>query len=72
MAAPKSVNAFHTNGSQPVNGAHGIHEEVPLEASPIFKGTTRFEPDPRTKNIMITGGSGFMYDATSSRTQPLY
>ena len=24
-------------------------------------GTTRFEPRPDVKNIMITGGAGFMY-----------
>ncbi|MBE3041131.1 hypothetical protein IMZ48_00790 [Candidatus Bathyarchaeota archaeon] len=29
--------------------------------SPILKGSTKFEPLPGVKNIMITGGAGFMY-----------
>jgi hypothetical protein len=29
--------------------------------APVLTGTTKFEPLPDVKNIMITGGSGFMY-----------
>lgn len=29
--------------------------------SPVLKGTTKFEPIPGVKNIMVTGGAGFMY-----------
>ncbi|KAF8456239.1 hypothetical protein BGX38DRAFT_1248852 [Terfezia claveryi] len=28
--------------------------------APVLKGVTRFEPSPDTKNIMITGGAGFI------------
>ncbi|KAI9816925.1 MAG: hypothetical protein M1827_001570 [Pycnora praestabilis] len=28
--------------------------------APVFKGTTKFEPLPGVKNIMITGGAGFI------------
>lgn len=33
--------------------------------SPILKGSTKFEPLPDVKNIMITGGAGFMYVAVA-------
>jgi len=29
--------------------------------APILTGTTKFEPLPEVKNIMITGGAGFMF-----------
>lgn len=29
--------------------------------APVLVGSTKFEPLPGTKNIMITGGAGFMY-----------
>jgi hypothetical protein len=32
--------------------------------APVLKGSTRFEPLPDVKNIMITGGAGFMYDSS--------
>lgn len=28
--------------------------------APVFTGSTKFEPLPDVKNIMITGGAGFM------------
>lgn len=28
--------------------------------APVLTGSTRFEPLPNVKNIMITGGAGFM------------
>ncbi len=28
--------------------------------APVLTGTTKFEPLPDVKNIMITGGAGFM------------
>ena len=31
--------------------------------APILTGTTKFEPLPDVKNIMITGGAGFMFVA---------
>lgn len=44
---------------------HTIHRrfrdtEIWKEA-PVLKGTTKFEPLPDTKNILITGGAGFMF-----------
>jgi hypothetical protein len=35
---------------------YGIWKEAP-----VLIGTTNFEPRPDVKNIMITGGAGFMY-----------
>jgi len=35
---------------------YGIWNEAP-----VLIGTTKFEPRPDVKNIMITGGAGFMY-----------
>lgn len=29
--------------------------------APVLKGVTRFQPNSDTKNIMITGGAGFMF-----------
>jgi len=29
--------------------------------APILKGTTKFEPLPDVRNILVTGGQGFMY-----------
>ena len=29
--------------------------------SPVFKGSTKFDALPEVRNIMITGGAGFMY-----------
>jgi hypothetical protein len=34
--------------------------------APILTGSTKFEPLPDVKNIMITGGAGFMYDIPTS------
>lgn len=34
---------------------YGVWKEAP-----ILKGTTNFEPLPDVKNIMVTGGAGFM------------
>jgi len=42
---------------------HSFFEEYGVwKDAPVLMGTTRFEPLPDVKNIMITGGSGFMYD----------
>ena len=30
------------------------------QEAPVLKGTTEFEPLPEVKNIMVTGGAGFM------------
>lgn len=37
---------------------YGVWKEAP-----ILTGTTKFEPLPDVKNIMITGGAGFMFVA---------
>lgn len=31
--------------------------------APVLKGTTKFEPNPDTKNVLVTGGAGFMCDS---------
>ena len=30
------------------------------QGAPVLTGSTKFEPHPDVKNIMITGGAGFM------------
>jgi len=35
---------------------YGIWKEAP-----VLIGTTKFTPLPDVKNIMVTGGAGFMY-----------
>lgn len=53
----------HSNGNGNGNGSarrpffedYGVWKEAP-----ILKGSTKFEPLPDVKNIMITGGAGFM------------
>lgn len=42
-------------------GSFDGFEKCSWEESPIFTGSTKFEPLPDVKNIMITGGAGFMY-----------
>ena len=37
------------------------NDEVWREA-PVLVGTTQFTPRPDVRNIMITGGAGFMYE----------
>ena len=39
---------------------YGVWKEAP-----VLTGSTKFTPLPDVKNIMITGGAGFMYDASS-------
>jgi hypothetical protein len=43
--------------------AQGFLEEYGVwKEAPVLIGTTKFEPLPDVKNIMVTGGAGFMYD----------
>lgn len=44
------------------NGGPNFFEDFGVwKAAPILTGSTKFEPSPDVKNIMITGGAGFMY-----------
>jgi hypothetical protein len=53
--------------SSPTNGAsnggrHKFFEDYGIwQNAPILTGSTKFEPLPDVKNIMVTGGAGFMY-----------
>ncbi|KAL2015512.1 hypothetical protein VTK56DRAFT_5350 [Thermocarpiscus australiensis] len=41
---------------------HGFFEDYGVwQEAPVLIGTTKFEPLPDVKNIMVTGGAGFMY-----------
>jgi dTDP-glucose 4,6-dehydratase len=51
QAAPASSNA----GTNKFFEDFGIWKEAP-----VLIGSTKFEPLPDVKNIMITGGAGFM------------
>lgn len=52
----------HNNGNgNGSGGRHNFFEDYGVwKEAPILKGTTKFEPIPDVKNIMITGGAGFM------------
>ncbi|KAI0390022.1 dtdp-glucose-dehydratase [Xylariaceae sp. FL0594] len=56
-----STNGVHgtaaTNGKKPDRffSDHGVWKDAP-----VFVGSTKFEPLPDVKNIMITGGAGFI------------
>jgi dTDP-glucose 4,6-dehydratase len=51
QAAPATTNA----GTNKFFEDFGIWKEAP-----VLIGSTKFEPLPDVKNIMITGGAGFM------------
>jgi dTDP-glucose 4,6-dehydratase len=43
------------------NGESNFFEDFGVwKYAPILTGSTKFEPLPDVKNIMITGGAGFM------------
>lgn len=46
-------------GSLNGNDCYHTYSDV-WKHAPILKGTTNFEPRPDVKNIMVTGGAGFM------------
>ena len=53
-------------GSTVLNARCHVKQELWKQA-PILIGSTNFEPLPDAKNILITGGAGFMYVATRPR-----
>ncbi|KAI9833949.1 MAG: hypothetical protein M1819_003458 [Sarea resinae] len=55
----KKPNVSNLSGA-PNPTSNPIHDIDFWKDVPIFKGTTHFEPLPDVKNIMITGGAGFI------------
>ena len=53
-------------GSTVLNPRSHVKQELWKQA-PILIGSTNFEPLPDAKNILVTGGAGFMYVATRPR-----
>ncbi|KAI1854835.1 hypothetical protein JX266_000953 [Neoarthrinium moseri] len=52
-----------TNGNHPAtaNGTNGYYHDSGIwKDAPVLTGSTQFEPLPDVKNIMITGGAGFI------------
>jgi hypothetical protein len=49
------VHPATTNGTNKFFEDFGVWKDAP-----VLKGSTKFEPLPDVKNIMITGGAGFM------------
>lgn len=44
-----------------VNGHRAYFQDLDVwKRAPLLKGATQFEPRPDVKNIMVTGGAGFM------------
>lgn len=46
-------------GAEDRNGDHSQTVEV-WKTAPVLIGTTKFETRPDVRNIMVTGGAGFM------------
>lgn len=42
------------------NGGNGDTHQI-WKTAPVLIGTTQFEPRTDVRNIMVTGGAGFMY-----------
>jgi hypothetical protein len=43
------------------NGSNKFFEDFGVwKEAPVLTGSTKYEPLPDVKNIMITGGAGFM------------
>ena len=42
------------------NGTGQAQNAESLDSAPRLLGTTKHEPDPSIKNILVTGGAGFM------------
>ncbi|CAJ2510144.1 Uu.00g060440.m01.CDS01 [Anthostomella pinea] len=73
---PASTHTNGVNGAQtPLNGINGLngthhangskpshyHQDKDIwKEAPVLTGSTKFEPLPDVKNIMITGGAGFI------------
>ena len=55
-----SLSKSHANASSPDTFTAKLQDTGIWKDAPILKGVTRFEPNQDTKNIMITGGAGFM------------
>ena len=43
------------------NGTNEARNSEALDSAPVLLGTTKYQPDPSFKNILVTGGAGFMY-----------
>jgi hypothetical protein len=58
---PSSVPQLIANFPAVTNGTNKFFEDFGVwKEAPILKGSTKYEPLPDVKNIMITGGAGFM------------
>ena len=49
------------NGTTYTNGSNGAYVDV--SNAPVLKGSVKHDADFNVRNIMITGGAGFMFDA---------
>jgi dTDP-glucose 4,6-dehydratase len=64
LVSPWFCPCFYTYSnveSAPSTGPNRFFEDFGVwKEAPVLIGTTKFEPLPDVKNIMITGGAGFM------------
>lgn len=64
LSRRRTVRAAHADAPPPPGAANGhgcyFHDLDVWKRAPVLKGTTRFEPRPDVRNIMVTGGAGFM------------
>lgn len=56
-----TVDMLADNDIVQVNSHRLHHSDADVwKHAPVLSGTTKFEPRPDVKNIMVTGGAGFM------------
>lgn len=48
------------SGASSANQKHYTQDLEVWKRAPVLKGTTNFEPRHDVRNIMVTGGAGFM------------
>lgn len=62
LCAPRSSARVAADPAPLANPYQRFFEDFGVwKDSPVLKGSTKFDPLPGVKNIMITGGAGFMY-----------
>lgn len=59
VAITGAENTAGRRGSTILNPKSYVKEELWRQA-PVFTGSTKFEPLPDAKSILVTGGAGFM------------
>jgi hypothetical protein len=61
LVLPPCICTYSHIGTAASTGPNRFFEDFGVwKEAPVLIGTTKYEPLPDVKNIMITGGAGFM------------